>query len=151
MTNDTYRSLLVPYDGSVFSQRALVRAKDLAKSFGSVLTIASIVDISSVPSPGLIRSGERKALERIRQSVMQSVRGALEKIQKGCIEEGIKTKILVMEGSAAASLLKIISENKIDMVIIGSRGLSGISRVKALGSVSRKISEVADCPVMIIR
>ncbi len=65
--------------------------------------------------------------------------------------EEITTKGSVLEGSTANELLKSIKENRIDLVVIGSQGLSGLSRIKALGSVSRKISELADCPVMIVR
>ena len=151
MAHDAYRNLLVPYDGSVYSQRALEMAKILAKSFDAALNIVTVVEISSVPAPGLIRSGERKALEKIKDSVKKSSRDAMQKIQAECTKEGINTKILIREGSASNELLKTIRESKIDLVIIGSRGLAGLSRIKALGSVSRKISELSDCPVMIIR
>ena len=39
---------------------------------------------------------------------------------------------------------------KSDLIIIGSPGLDGFSKIKALGSVSRMVSERAKCPVMII-
>lgn len=151
MSREDYKTMLVPYDGSVFSRRALDVAKDLAKSFGAVLQIVTVIDVSRVPPPGIIRSGERKALEKIVDSTRQSVREAMEKIESECLREGIKTRILVAEGSTSAELLKAIKESKADLVIIGSGGLSGLSKFKALGSVSRKISEISDCPVMIIR
>jgi len=40
---------------------------------------------------------------------------------------------------------------KVDIIVIGSVGLTGIKKLKALGSVSRKVSELSDCPVLIIR
>lgn len=36
------------------------------------------------------------------------------------------------------------------MIIVGSRKLEAISKIKSLGSVAIKVSEAADCPVMII-
>ena len=40
--------------------------------------------------------------------------------------------------------------NKIDMIIMGSHRLKGLPKIKALGSVTRKVSESADCPVLIV-
>jgi nucleotide-binding universal stress UspA family protein len=37
------------------------------------------------------------------------------------------------------------------MIVIGSKQLKGVNKLKTLGSVARKVSETAHCPVMIIR
>ena len=41
-------------------------------------------------------------------------------------------------------------KEKVDLIVVGSVGLSGISKVKVLGSVSRAIAEMASCPVLIV-
>lgn len=151
MTNNAYKKIMVPFDDSKFAQKALDMAKIIAKSFDSTLHIVTVVDISNVAPPGFVRSEHRKALEQIKRSVMQSARNIIEQKEKECLAEKIKTKTFVLEGPTADELLKSIKENGIDLVVIGSQGLSGLSKLKALGSVSRKISELADCPVMIIR
>jgi len=53
-------------------------------------------------------------------------------------------------GSAAEQILRFAKTNKIDMIIMGSRRLKGLSKINALGSVTRKVSEIADCPVLIV-
>ncbi len=55
-----------------------------------------------------------------------------------------------MRGNPFEAILDYEKANKIDLIIMGSEGLRGISRLKSLGSVSRKISEFAKCPVMIV-
>ncbi|NIP61389.1 MAG: universal stress protein, partial [Nitrosopumilaceae archaeon] len=35
--------------------------------------------------------------------------------------------------------------------VIGAQGLRGLSAFKTLGSVSRKVSEYASCPVLLVR
>jgi len=150
MASKEYRNILVPFDDSKFAQKALDVAKTLSKSFGSTLHIVTVVDISSVISPGMIRSKERKAWEQIRLSIRHSAKSVIQEKERQCASEKIKTKAWVVEGSAANEILKIIRENEIDLVVIGSKGLSGLSKMRALGSVSRKISELSDCPVMII-
>ncbi len=150
MGNNTYKNMLVPFDNSKFSQQALEVAKILAKSFDSTLHIVTVIDISNVESPGIIRSKDRKALEQISTSVMQSAKTLIKQKEEELMNEKIKVKGLVVEGSIVNEILKIIRENHIDLVVIGSKGLAGISKIIALGSVSRKISELADCPVMVI-
>ena len=56
----------------------------------------------------------------------------------------------VAVGYPAEEIIKFAKANKIDMIIVGSRRLEAISKIKALGSVARKVSEAPDCPVMII-
>ena len=56
----------------------------------------------------------------------------------------------VIKGNVTESILQYSKAKEIDLIIIGSQGLKGIERVKALGSTSRKISELSKCPVMII-
>jgi nucleotide-binding universal stress UspA family protein len=77
---------------------------------------------------------------------------AKEKINPLLEKENIKFNITALtdEQPVSEQILKYTSHNKIDLIIIGSQRLNKVSKIKALGSVSRKISENADCPVMII-
>ena len=152
MTEKIYDKILIPYDGSKFSEKALETAKIFAKTYDSTLYIVTVLVVSDVSPPGLIRSKEtRKTLDQIRNSVRRSVETALEQREQECNYLGIKASTQISEGSASDELLKFITKNNIDMVENGSQGLSGFSKIKALGSVSRKISELANCPVMIVR
>jgi hypothetical protein len=54
-------------------------------------------------------------------------------------------------GNPIEKILDLASAEKVDLIVIGSVGLSGISKLKALGSVSRSVSERAKCPVLIVR
>ena len=77
---------------------------------------------------------------------------ANEKINPVLEKENIKFNITIStdEPPISEQILKFASDNKIDLVIIGSHRLSEISKIKALGSVSRKVSENVECPIMII-
>ena len=63
----------------------------------------------------------------------------------------IETMSLVGGGPPADKIVDFANNQKVDLiVVIGNVGLSGLSKVKALGSVSRSVSERASCPVLII-
>ena len=54
-------------------------------------------------------------------------------------------------GQPAEQILRFVKNNEIDMIVMGSHRLKGLSKIKALGSVTRKVSESAECPVLIVR
>jgi nucleotide-binding universal stress UspA family protein len=57
----------------------------------------------------------------------------------------------VIIGNPAEVIIDICNNNeKVDMIIMGSTGLKGISKIRVLGSVSRAVSENANCPVMLV-
>ena len=147
-----YNNILVPYDGSVHSQKALKMAVHMASTFDSSLYLVNVIDVSAVSPPGQIHSkNTRKTLDQIKSTVKTSIESYLQKIQKDYEDSGVIVKGFVLEGEITGKLLKFTQDHDIDLVIIGSKGLSGVSKIKTLGSVSRKISELAKCPVIIVR
>lgn len=143
---------MVPYDGSTYSQKALKMSIEMASAFNSVVYLVNVVDITTVSPPGQIHSKEtRKTLDQIKNSIKNSAESYLQKIQKDYKDSGVIIKGFVLEGDVTGKLLKFIHDNDIDLAIIGSKGLSGISKIKTLGSVSRKVSELAKCPIVIVR
>lgn len=64
----------------------------------------------------------------------------------------VETVILVCD--ADEKIIEFANEKRVDLIVIGSRGLRGISKffkALGLGSVSRSVSERVTCPVLIIR
>ena len=53
-------------------------------------------------------------------------------------------------GDPAVEIVREARESDAELVIMGSRGLSGLKQV-VMGSVSHKVSENAGCPVLIVR
>lgn len=75
----------------------------------------------------------------------------MEKRAKICNENNIKAKIIVIIGLAADEILKIIKNEKVDLVIMAKRRkLKGLKSLLTLGSVSRKIVENTVCPVLLV-
>lgn len=53
-------------------------------------------------------------------------------------------------GSPAEEIVSVANAQKVDLIIMGSRRLEKVEKLKALGSVARKVSEIAACPVTIV-
>lgn len=67
-----------------------------------------------------------------------------------CVSKGVKAKRLVMIGEPVEKILTVATQENPYMIIIGSRKLKGFGKLKILGSVARKVSENAKCPVTIV-
>jgi nucleotide-binding universal stress UspA family protein len=151
-----YKKILVPYDGSKYSKKALNEASEIAKKFGSTLYILMIVDVSAVKPPGMLLGIMMdKKLKKLSSELLESVKSKANKILESemqyCRKIGIETYYEIQTGNAVDSILKFANRQDVNLIVIGSKGLSGIGKIMTLGSVSRKISEESNCPVMIIR
>jgi nucleotide-binding universal stress UspA family protein len=148
--------ILLPHDGTEISDKALEKSKEFAKAFNAELYIVHVIEHIPIP-PSLILGNERQWIAESRRSIAKKLKEgwlkmAKEKINPVLEKENIKfnTSVLTDQQPLSEQILKFASDNKVNLIIVGSQRLNKISKIKALGSVSRKISENADCPVMII-
>ena len=149
-----YKRILIPYDGSKFSKKALDEAIEISKKFFSTLHIVNVVDVSlDAPSnvlAGIVNKKLRKLTRAFLESENLKANTMLQNKMKYCKQVGVEVRCDVMAGRPTDSLLRFAKSHKIDLIIIGSRGLTKVKKIMALGSVSRKISEESDCPVMVV-
>ncbi len=149
------KKILVPYDGSSYSKKALKHAVEITKKFRSTLYILTVVDEHEFMH-GVLRAELvsdftiRDSVDKIIKSEVMAAKKLVTRLAKECEKNRIKVHHHAMRGNPFEGILDYEKANKIDLIIMGSEGLRGISRLKALGSVSRKISEFAKCPVMIV-
>ena len=147
--------ILVPYDGSKYSVKALTRATELAHNLDSEIFLFSVVNTGYISPPGLlglIKSKKEKAtIKKWSKSVKADTEKMLKNAVKKCESKGIFVSFSVDQGDVASKILDFSKKKKISLIIIGSHGLHGIEKLKTLGSVSRRVSENANCPVLIIR
>ena len=149
--------ILLPHDGTEISDKALEKSKEFAKAFNAELYIFHVIEHSPLP-PSLILDHDRQWIEESRRNIAKKlkegwIKMAKEKINPILEKENIKCNITALteeQHTVSEQILKFATENNIDLIIIGSQRLSEISKIKALGSVSRKVSENVDCPIMII-
>ena len=152
MTN----KILLPHDGTDISDKALEKSKEFAKALNAEICILHIIEHSPLP-PSIILDHDRQWIAESRRNIAQKlkegwIKMAKEKINPILEKENIKFNIIVSTDELPISeqILKFATEKNIDLIIIGSHRLSEISKIKALGSVSRKVAENVDCPIMII-
>jgi nucleotide-binding universal stress UspA family protein len=132
--------LLLASDGAGSSENATSKALALAGDYGSKLTALSVV----------YTNDEFMALahEMINGLVEKSQARLEELVQRGA-KVGVAITPLVREGEPHEVIIQQAGEEKIDLVIMGSHGRKGFSRL-LMGSVTERTIGYAECPVLIV-
>ncbi|MFQ5941661.1 MAG: universal stress protein [Nitrososphaerales archaeon] len=151
----TYKTILVPIDGSKMADKAFKHGLSLAKILHAELLLLTIIPENVVPvgasrtwvHPSMVRRNVRDILTLARQEATDF----LDKKMGECEKNEVKASYKILEGDTASKIKETAHKKKVDLIIMGSVGLTGIKKLGALGSVSRKVSENVSCHVLIIR
>jgi Universal stress protein UspA and related nucleotide-binding proteins len=133
-----FQKIVVAYDGSPHSKRALDMAIDIAKKYGSRLYIIEVVDPAA-----LIGLGVSPVPQTVLDQLYQKAKDDIEEARKRAA--GLETEGQVLEGDPATSILEFVDKVKADLLVSGSRGLSTLKRL-FLGSVSSRLVSEAWIP-----
>lgn len=143
-----FSKILVAVDGSPFAERALRSAVDLAKRYSARLVVVHVVlrrFYAVTPSEAgvLATTVFAKEMEAEGREILRKV----EEYLKG---ERVGYECKLLEGVPADEIVKAAEAEKVDLIVLGSRGLTEV-RAFLLGSVSDKISHHAKCPILIMK
>ena len=147
--------ILVPHDGEQMSDKALLYAIEIAKGLHSKIVLLHVIAEIEVP-PTLLLGNDKDLITKAKRSIERELEQKWNKFSQD------KMKLLsadnltgstevLKDPDASNAILKFSKEANVDMIIMGSRRLEGASKfIVALGSVARKVSERASCPVMLV-
>ena len=121
-----YRKILVGTDGSKTAARAVDRAVEVAAAAGATLTI--------------VTAAARDRGTKVVEGEAERHAGA-----------GVEIDTMVIDDDPVAGLIEVARGGRYDLLVIGNRGMTGVSRFLRLGSVPNKVSHHAPCSVLIIR
>jgi nucleotide-binding universal stress UspA family protein len=139
--NAYFRKLLVGYDGSPQSEKAVDVAFSLAESLDATVLIFAV---ARPPEPAT--SVELQAvLDNAKEHFEEGFKKILEKARSH--EINVKTDMAV--GHPAEQIIHRAEVDGVDLILLGRRGRSSISRMM-LGSVSERTLRYANCPVMVV-
>ena len=138
------QKILVAYDGSKSSDKALKKGVELAMNFNASLTVLSVI-------PELYLT-ELSAMDRnkIFEALSKETTDAMEKIRKSLSGKSMEVKTLIRQGDPAEKILETAQKMKADLLITGSHGKHGTKKF-LLGSVSSKVVDYSKCPVMVVK
>jgi nucleotide-binding universal stress UspA family protein len=152
------RIILVPHDGYEMSDKALKYATEIAKGLNMniklIRVVQEILDASTMSHWNNIqRARVKRNVEKHRAKTREKEYKKLEKLVSLANSRGIEASSLVLEGDATEKIVSTIKKDNPYLVVIGSNRLKlkGLSKIRALGSVARKLSEKSPRPILIIK
>lgn len=136
-----YQHILLAVDGSDNAVRAAKEAVKIASN-DSLIEMVYVADFDKAKTEMLhAGSSESLMLERKRKVA------PVEEILRAA---GKQFKLTILHGTPGLEIVKYANENKVDIVVIGSRGLNGLQEM-VLGSVSHKVMKRVQCPALIVK
>ncbi|HXV45507.1 MAG TPA: universal stress protein [Nitrososphaera sp.] len=160
------KKILVPYDGSKPSENAVKQAVELANDFSGhseIILLHVVQEVvlppamfesprfrSKITGDEITTAGLAKELSlQMKEAAVKMLSEKRQQIMEKA-QDRVKVRTKVLIGYPSDKIEEYSREENIDLIIIGNVGLSGASKFKALGSVSRTVSERAICPVIIV-
>jgi nucleotide-binding universal stress UspA family protein len=138
-----YKSILLPFDGSVFSRKALIRTAGLSKTDNARVTILYVI-------PRYEEMMEFFRTESIRNSLHQEAEKVVNEAKKIASEMGIAVQAEVREGYAADEIIKTAEKRESDLIVMGTYGWKGMSKA-IMGSTTNRVIANANCPILVVK
>jgi nucleotide-binding universal stress UspA family protein len=145
-----YRTVVVGTDGSETAGRAVAAAAELAKAYGARLVVVTAfthderAETEKVSQPGVPDDLRFTLTDRV-QAEDLAKRGRETAKAAGLTDVVVATD----EGPPGDVLLGIAEDHGADLVVVGSKGMTGASRF-VLGSVANTVSHHAPCDVLVV-
>lgn len=128
--------IVLAYDGSDYAKKAVLFTLKIMREVDELHLISIIKEIPRSPEQVVLES-EKKAEE------------SLEQIKREI--QGYKVVSKVLEGSdVASSIIDYCNKIECDLIVTGSRGLTGLKKV-VLGSVSSSLVNKSSIPVLVVK
>jgi nucleotide-binding universal stress UspA family protein len=138
-----YTSLLVPFDGSDTSKKALSRACELSKMDDSEITVLYVI-------PRYEEMVDFFKTESITKSLYQESEKIADVAKQLATKQGVQIKAVVQEGHASEKIVEIANKFKNDLIMMGTHGWRGMNKA-IMGSTSERVISSANRPILIVR
>ncbi len=142
MIRKNIKKILVPLDGSKNSMRGLDEAIYLARQCHATITGLYVIPIYP--------RNFADAIMPYQIHITKSAKTFMNNAKSICAKKGIMFKSKIIFGSPIVEINDMVNTKKFDIIVIGSRGISGLKEV-FLGSVAKAIVHKSKVPVLVIK
>jgi len=140
------KKILVPIDFSEPSKKAMQYAVSFAKQFNAELLLLHVIEFTPLPAPPLAVMQDETTQAKLHES---AAKGLGEWRNTMGSQASMRTS--VRNGiSAHAEIVSAATEGNIDLIILGTRGRTGLAHL-LIGSTAERVVRYAPCPVLVVR
>jgi nucleotide-binding universal stress UspA family protein len=141
---ESVKKILVPVDFSEASELTLRYAEQLGHLYHSGLELLHVTEEN--PYPYFYSPSESGALKER----LERAGEALAKLAADNLSKSLSYTTSVRSGRVASEILDHVKEKDVDLLVIGTHGLSGLERV-LVGSTAEQVIREAGCPVFVVK
>ncbi len=147
------KNILIPIDGSVYSNKALELGREIAREFDSSITVLNAIHVAmpviamSHSAVAIDNAFEKAELEKAREHSYELLQAAKDSFG----DMADKVEMICIEGDAVKSIVNYANANGIDLLIMGSHGLGAVLERLLVGSVTTKVLHQAEQPVLVVK
>ncbi len=144
-----FKKILIPVDGSEKSLEALKLAVNLQNTFESELLILTVFRHHSLleTSMSMVRAEEPETMDDIMRKHASDIAESSKESARDFGSTNVRA--FVKNGPPARTIVSFAKNKEVDLIILGSRGQGDLEGF-LLGSVSHKVTGLANCPVMVV-
>jgi nucleotide-binding universal stress UspA family protein len=139
----SYKSLLVPFDGSEFSRKALVKAAEIAKADNGQVTVLYVI-------PRYEEMMEFYRSDSIKKSLRAEAVKILMEATTIASKLGVSIKTEIREGHASDEIVAAAQKFENDLIAMGTYGWKGVNSA-IMGSTTNRVISHAACPVLVVK
>lgn len=141
-----FKKILVPLDGSAFSERAIDQVEKMAKGSDAEVLLLKVVPSPLGKAPEAGQTEESKAFT---ESVARA-KTYLERVATRLGAISLKTRILIPSGEPHSEILAAAHKEDVDCILMSTHGGTALAR-SLLGSTAEKVVYTTKRPVMLIK
>lgn len=138
-----YKSILVPFDGSEFSKKALEHACQLSKIDKAEIKILYVI-------PRYEEMIEFFKTESIKKSLAQEAEKIINEAKRIASYHGLTADTSILEGHAGEKIVESANKLKNDLIVMAAHGWKGVSKA-IMGSTTERVIMNASCPVLVVK
>jgi len=137
------KSVLLAFDGSEFSERALARACRLSEAEGAKVTVLYVI-------PRYEEMLEFFKTDSIKETLRREAGRIVEGAASMAAALGVEARVEADEGQAAERVVEAAKRLGADLIVMGTYGHRGVNRA-IMGSTAERVIINAPCPVLVVR
>jgi len=143
--SEKYEKILIAVDGSKASEKAFNTAIEIAKSDGSTLVVAHVIDSRTFATAEAYDKSLSQRAEKYAKDLISEY-------EQNAKDAGVVTvETVIKYGSPKVAITKEIApESNADLVVVGATGLNAVERF-LIGSVSESVARYSKSDVLIVR
>ena len=148
LSNQGIKKILIPLVKSEYNDKIITYAIILAKGSGASITAIHVLDKSAIGGVGDV-FGRR--VDEYENEMRKRSQELLTEVQQVIEKQGIKTSIeIIGNKSVARGIIDYARESGADVIVIGTKGLTGVEKF-IMGGVASSVINNAHCPVVAVR